>query len=109
MLQKTRDYRPLPDCLTVKKSPLHGLGIFAAKDIPAGRNLGLTHVNNENFEDGLIRTPLGGFMNYSSKPNAIFIEDGDTWYLETLVAVKKGQELTADYTSYNEDVLATFN
>ena len=27
-------YRPLPDSLTVKNSEIHGLGLFATKDIP---------------------------------------------------------------------------
>ena len=32
-------YRPLPDGLTIKNSPIEGLGLFATKDINAGEEL----------------------------------------------------------------------
>jgi len=30
---KNKKYKPLPDSLTIKKSEIEGLGIFATKDI----------------------------------------------------------------------------
>ena len=39
-------YRPLPDCLTIKKSNIEGLGLFATKRIEALVNLGMTHIKN---------------------------------------------------------------
>ena len=62
-------YRPLPDCLTIKKSPIEGLGLYATKDIKANTFLGITHILDENFENNYIRTPLGGFYNHSNNPN----------------------------------------
>ena len=62
-------YRPLPDGLTIKKSPIEGLGLYATKDIKANTFLGITHILDETFENNYIRTPLGGFYNHSNKPN----------------------------------------
>ena len=62
-------YRPLPDGLTIKKSPIEGLGIYATKDIKANTFIGLTHILDERFENNYLRTPLGGFYNHSYKPN----------------------------------------
>jgi SET domain-containing protein len=62
-------YKPLPNCLTIKKSPIEGLGLYATKKIKANSFIGLTHIQNENFENGYIRTPLGGFYNHSNEPN----------------------------------------
>ena len=62
-------YRPLPDFLTINKSPIEGLGLYAAKDIKANSFIGLTHTQDNNFDNGYIRTPLGGFYNHSNNPN----------------------------------------
>ena len=62
-------YKPLPSCLTIKKSPIEGLGLYATKDIKANVFIGLTHIQDNNFENGYIRTPLGGFYNHSNNPN----------------------------------------
>jgi SET domain-containing protein len=109
MQHKTRHYKPLPDCVTIRKSKLHGLGVFATKDIPADYDFGITHVNDDRFPDGLIRTPVGGFINYSHQPNCVFIETKDGWELKTLGQIKAGEELTADYPIFDEAVLATYN
>ena len=62
-------YKPLPECLTIKKSPIEGLGLYATKDIKTNSFLGITHILDENFENNYIRTPLGGFYNHSNNPN----------------------------------------
>ena len=62
-------YKPLPKCLTIKKSPIEGLGLYATEDIKANTFLGITHILDENFENNYIRTPLGGFYNHSNNPN----------------------------------------
>ena len=62
-------YKPLPSCLTIKKSPIEGLGLYATKNIKANSFIGLTHIQDNNFENGYIRTPLGGFYNHSNEPN----------------------------------------
>ena len=62
-------YRPLPKCLTIKKSPIEGLGLYATTGIKTNTFLGITHVLDENFDNNYIRTPLGGFYNHSNNPN----------------------------------------
>jgi len=62
-------YKPLPSCLTIKKSPIEGLGLYATQNIKANIFIGLTHIRDKNFENGYIRTPLGGFYNHSNEPN----------------------------------------
>jgi len=68
-LEREKMYRPLPDGLTIKKSPIEGLGLYATKDIKANTFIGVTHIFDEKFENNYIRTPLGGFYNHSNKPN----------------------------------------
>jgi len=62
-------YKPLPKCLTIKKSPIEGLGLYATANIKANSFIGLTHIQNKDFENGYVRTPLGGFYNHSNEPN----------------------------------------
>ncbi len=95
-------YKPLPSCLTIKKSKVHGLGLFASLAIKEKVNLGLTHIYNENFENNYIRTPLGGFFNHNPiDPNCKICKEGKFLFLITLRPIKPGEELTAKYTLYD--------
>ena len=94
-------YKPLPDSLTIKKSGIDGLGLFANQDIKHGTNLGMSHVA---IGSGIIRTPMGGFINHSTDPNTLKIElkiATKKWNLVTLKDIKEGEELTVRYTFYN--------
>ena len=53
-------YNPLPDNLSIRKSDIHGHGIFANKEIKKDYDLGSTHIKVPMIL-GFIRTPLGGF------------------------------------------------
>ncbi len=64
-------YRPLPDGLTIKNSPIEGLGLFATIKIKKNTFIGVTHIRDEQFENKYIRTPLGGFYNHSNEPTVI--------------------------------------
>ncbi len=64
-------YKPLPPQLTIKKSPIEGLGLYALEDIKKNSFIGVTHVRDEQFENKYIRTPIGGFYNHSNHPNVI--------------------------------------
>ncbi len=64
-------YKPLPKTLTIKNSPIEGLGLFATEDIKKNSFIGITHIRDEQFENKHIRTPLGGFYNHSNDPNSI--------------------------------------
>lgn len=93
-------YKPLPEGLTIKDSPIHGLGLFAKQDIVKGVELGITHVYDENFENNYIRTPLGGFINHNDKPNAQLIVVGNNIHIATLKFIKKGEEIFTKYSLY---------
>jgi len=96
-------YRPLPDSLTIKKSDIEGLGIFATKDIKKNTNLGMMHYITNEYKN-IIRTPLGGFINHSNKPNCIKEKEDFIYYEQTNLItnrlIKKGEELTVKYTMY---------
>jgi hypothetical protein len=112
-------YKPLPDSLTIKTSEVDGLGLFAKENIGQGTNLGMSHVA---IGSGIIRTPMGGFINHSDDPNAAKVElkindNNDPlrkmatflelyspsikkWNLVTLQDIKEGEEVTVRYTFY---------
>ena len=94
-------YQPLPDSLTIKPSKINGLGLFAIKTIPKNTDLGMTHFS---YGELLIRTPLGGFINHSLKPNCKKLDLDQEWHLKTLVDIKKDDELTLKYTMYNPEL-----
>ena len=68
-MAKKKEWRPLPDFLTVKESKIEGLGIFATKEIKEGSDLGISHVYDDRFPDGYIRLPIGAFINHHEMPN----------------------------------------
>ena len=64
-------YRPLPEGLTIKNSPIEGLGLFTNIDIKKNTFIGITHIRDEQFDNKYIRTPLGGFYNHSNNPTVM--------------------------------------
>ena len=64
-------YRPLPDGLTIKNSPIEGLGLFSTVAIKKNTFIGITHIRDEQFDNKYIRTPLGGFYNHSNNPTVM--------------------------------------
>ena len=99
-------YKPLPDSVEIRKSPIHGVGLFAKIPIERGKHLGVSHIYAPGFETSYIRTPVGGFINHSDEPNCIKIESPEesmiTYFsLVTLRNVEQDEELTITYTLYN--------
>ena len=100
-------YKPLPESVTIKKSGIHNLGLFANEKINKATSLGTTHIK---IGDTIFRTPLGGFINHSNTPNCTKAEVRTTaetllldkkWKLVTTEDIKKGEELTLRYTFYH--------
>jgi len=104
-------YKPLPESLTIKQSGINGLGLFADQEIKKGTNLGMSHVA---IGSGIIRTPLGGFINHANEANTIKVElkinnEDDPrlkvatkkWNLVVVKDIKKGEEVTVRYTFYD--------
>ena len=115
-------YRPLPKQLTIKNSPIEGLGLFAITKIKSNSFIGVTHIRDEQFENKYIRTPLGGFYNHSNDPTVIRMvsnilptlnfgdpidtkakakrfDENDT-NMVSIKDIKPGEELTANYNLY---------
>ena len=112
-------YRPLPSYLTIKPSSVEGLGLFAVEPIKKSTSLGISHVYDKWFDNGYIRTPLGGFINHEpivkemqnkelvevSGPNCTKeksrpVGNKTEWNLITRRDIKAGEELTLHYTFY---------
>lgn len=98
-------YDPLPKQLGLKKSFIHGYGLFAKEFIPKGTVLGISHVAHDLFPDGWIRTPLGGYYNHSETPNCELVDNNmDDGFitgiklLRVIVDIKKRREITCIYT-----------
>ena len=94
-------YNPLPDEVCIKESPVHGHGIFASQDIKRNTDLGATHIKVPMILT-YIRTPLGGFINHSEKPNCILdcTQDWDDSLVYNIIAkqaIAEGEELLLDY------------
>ena len=95
------NYKPLPDTLTIKKSNIQGLGLFATKDIPESI-LGIGWVKQDHFPDGFLRTPMGGFINHGETPNCekLMHDEVGVMWLKASRDIKAGEELTIKYTLY---------
>ena len=91
------NYNPLPIYCTIRPSWIEGLGVFAIKEIRQDTELGVSHIE---FENELYRTPLGGFINHSDKPNCVRIKNGNKWLLQTTQDIFPNQELTLSYVLY---------
>ena len=102
-------YKPLPDYVTIKESSIEGLGLFATERIAEGTLIGITHHIDPNSQDGVIRTPLGGFGNHSDTPNCfkLLMEatvcgmSPTTWWIGAKEDIEPGEELTWSYTMYS--------
>lgn len=88
---------PVDDYKFVKSiSPIHGEGIFATANIPAGEVVGPSRI-------GFFRTPLGRYVNHSKNPNSEMVQDGDNFYLVSIKNIsgaqggQPGMEITIDY------------
>jgi len=102
-------YNPLPDGLTIKKSSIHGLGLFTTKDFKKNHRFGTIHIIHF---DKVIRTPMGGFINHSDEPNCKKVKNiksvenllgkwSDlTYEIISIKPIKKDTEITLKYTLY---------
>ena len=97
-----KKYRPLPYYLTVRKSKIEGLGLFAMRTIRAEKEIGPTHYDlHGEIWDELMRTPLGGFINHSDEPNCRLDKTKPwVWILHTLKEIRPREELTVKYELY---------
>ena len=90
-------YKALIDILNIKDSNVAGQGLYAKVDIPKDTILGVSHVI---MDDEIHRTPLGGFINHSDKPNCIKYLEGNKYYIKTTKKIRLGNELFLKYSFY---------
>ena len=100
-LGMSENYTPLPYFLTISKSTIDGLGLFATENINRGADLGVSHVQHAKYLNGYIRTALGGFVNHSENPNCELKEIGIEMKLIVIKDIEAGQELTLKYKLYD--------
>lgn len=103
-----RKYKPLKAYLTIRNSPIDGLGLFAIEHIPRYAELGISHVWSDVKIEGenWIRTPLGGFYNHNGiDPNCGShereVKGLRVKFLITKRDIAAGEEITARYTLYD--------
>lgn len=116
----------------VKTSPLHGRGLFASTDIPAGALLGvyplliLSHEDTElvkptrlyhyvfyvdERDDGAVRAAVAfgkiSMCNHSPNANADFFVDpeAETVTLTSRIALKTGDEILIDYEDFADEAI----
>ena len=113
------EYKALHPDLTIRDSPIDGLGVFAKADIPKDTVLGISHVEqyasaSGRYHSGFVRTPLGGFINHSDTPNSRKVQMADdntyrplqngltscTMAVQTSRDIQKDEEITVFYTLY---------
>ena len=102
-LDRLKQYRPLPSGLTVTDSGISGQGLFTTRRLVMGTMLGISHYR---IDGEYIRTPLGGFINHSDKPNCqrnqVRIRPGfDRWNITVIEDIEEGDELTLKYKLYD--------
>ena len=49
-----KEWRPLPESITIKESKIEGLGVFATQDIQVNTDLGISHVYDKRFPDNYL-------------------------------------------------------
>ena len=96
-----KQYRPLPSYLTIKESKIEGLGLYTKEGIIRNSVIGITHIKDDRFDNGYIRTPLGGFINHSENPNCEWTEKDGIINMKTVKDIMPGEELTLSYKWYD--------
>lgn len=109
---------PEEDTYVIDRSPIDGLGVFANKDLIPGEVIdpfavvalpALEQINDtiDRFNDitRLVFSDLSRFINHSSNPNVIIVEDnthpGKILRVVSNRHIKKGEELLVDYEDAN--------
>lgn len=104
--------------VTVRASPIEGLGVFAARTFRAGERIRRVNVVREITADARLREDLGerqdhcdypdgrvvllGFpdrhVNHSCDPSAYVFYEGTAAYLIARRGIRSGEEITCDYS-----------
>ena len=73
------------------------------KGIASNKAIGISH---HHLWEEVVRTPLGGFINHSEKPNCYLDRVVSVSWLCALRPIKKDEELTLKYEMYEVDEIS---
>lgn len=91
----------MADSVSIRKSDIHGVGIFADIDIQTGTIIHKTHLRDKNY--GWINFIPNSKYNHSiSKANCELTQKGETKELVSIKYIKKDQEILVDYNQCSE-------
>ena len=99
---------PIYADLDVRKSKIHGQGVFSNQPIKEGTVVGISHVRKEFEKDGeMYQAPfpskiLGLYNHNKENPNITEIDNGDYISIIAIRNIQPGEELIANY--YNNDI-----
>ena len=88
----TKDLIPFekPYPIEIRKSSIHGKGIFTTKSIKPGQTVCSARIKN-------MRTSGGRYINHSGNPNVFLKQQSSNFYFVALTEIESGSELTANY------------
>jgi hypothetical protein len=101
---------PKSETFELRKSSIHGMGLFALCDISEGTDLFITHMRDPNWAKdmpdnwyGWINLKPNCMYNHSdSNANCISKTEGKIKILVAQRSIKNGDELLVDYTKDND-------
>ena len=72
-------YKPLQSSVTIKQSNIEGLGLFATQKLNAESFIVIGWIKDPQklADNGVLITPLCGFVNHSDTPNCELFDEDD--------------------------------
>lgn len=94
--------------VVVKKSSIHGNGLFADESIKAGEDI--IWIFRSNGHEN-IANPFGGKVNHSDNPNAVpdLVNDGKEVRIKSNKDIDAGDEITIHYGDWNKNLPLKYN
>ena len=92
-------FKPLSKEVTLKWEGVTGLTLYSTREIKKGFEFGVSHIRDERFDNGWIRTTLGAFLNYNEKPNSIlkYYNEDECLQLVAIKDIKENTELSVGF------------
>lgn len=84
--------------IKIKKSNIHGLGIFAQNKINKNKTIGVG-IEYKFFTIPIITKNFGSLINHSYKPNTRLYYKNSKYYIVANKNINKGDEITLNYNN----------